>query len=644
MVDSAVVVNRRAEPEAFAMSRDIPRRTRVRTRRGWAALAAAAALGLAAAAAAPAALAADSPSAAATVPAGSGNTLRVASDTQITTFNPFTSYYDGELNIIGAIYPALMQLDKDGTAVPYLAESYTTSDDQLTWTFKIRQGLKWTDGTPITAQDAAWTFNLIMSNDTAASANGSLVKNFASVTAPDDSTLVITTKTPQANMLYLSVPISGIVIVPKHVWESRVAKIGDELNMEFPVVGYGPWILTGNVTNEYTTLSANKDYYAGAPKFDTLISQYYSSSDAAVAALQAGDLDELSGLTAAQYKALSSASGVTTYQTKASGWTAIEVNSGAATRTGKAIGTGNPALKNDKVRQAIALGIDRPTLVSKVLGGLGIAGAGYLPPGYPTFFWTPSKTESLAYDPTAAGKLLDEAGYTAGSDGMRIDPATGKGLSLTLGIHSDSSTDALIAPYLTEWMKAIGIDLKVEPMSFDTLNNNLAKGDWDLLMDGWSTGPDPTYLLSIQTCDSRPLDDGTSGSTDAFFCDPEYDALNAKQITQFDTAERVKTIGQMQSKLYAANADVILFYKNRLSAVRTDKVSGFVQGSADSDGFYPLQHGVSGWVNATPVVAAAGSSSSSMVAGLVAVVVVVLGGGGAFIWLRRRRSTAGDRE
>ena len=224
---------------------------------------------------------------------GPGTTFRVASDTQITTFNPFLSYYDGELDIIGNIYPSLMSLDEQGKPVPYLATSYKTAADNLTWTFTIKSGLKWSDGQPLTAKDAAWTFNLIMHNDVAATSNGSLVSNFKTVTAPNDTTLVITTKNPQANMLYVSIPVSGIAIVPEHIWESRVSDLKNDKNMDFPVVGYGPWILTGNVTNQYATLSANKDFFMGAPKYDTLISQYFTNSDSAVAALRSGQLDQL---------------------------------------------------------------------------------------------------------------------------------------------------------------------------------------------------------------------------------------------------------------------------------------------------------------------------------------------------------------
>jgi len=114
-------------------------------------------------------------SSAAQASSSSDTTLTVPADTQMTTFNPFLSYYDGELNVIGAIYPALTMLDNNGEPIPYLADSWTTSPDKLTWTFKIHPGLKWSDGQPLTAKDAAWTFNLIMHNATAATSNASVV-------------------------------------------------------------------------------------------------------------------------------------------------------------------------------------------------------------------------------------------------------------------------------------------------------------------------------------------------------------------------------------------------------------------------------------------------------------------------------------
>ncbi|MDA8318940.1 MAG: ABC transporter substrate-binding protein, partial [Actinomycetota bacterium] len=296
------------------------------------------------------AVAAAPPSVAASAP----TTLRVEADTSISTFNPFLAYFNGELNVLGNIYPTLTTIDQQGKPAPYLATSWSVSPNKLTWTFKIRSGLKWSDGTPLTAADAAWTFNLIMKNKVAATANGSLVANFASVTAPNATTLVITTKTPESNMLYISVPITGIPIVPEHIWASKVSSLSSFKNMSFPVVGYGPWVLTGYVPNQYTTLTANKSFFMGAPKFSKLIIQYFTNTDAAVAALRSGQLDQIDTLTATEYQSLKSVKNIQLSAQASNGWTGIELNPGAQTRSGKHFGNGNPALTDPRVRQAIA--------------------------------------------------------------------------------------------------------------------------------------------------------------------------------------------------------------------------------------------------------------------------------------------------
>src|SRR5215472_16443588 len=234
-----------------------------RPRSPWRAMAlVAGALALATAAAGAATgSAAPAAAAAASAPHSSGSTLRVEAETSFSTFNPFLAYFDADLDVLGSIYPTLTMINQNGQPAPYLATSWSVAPDKLSWTFKIRSGLKWTDGTPITARDAAWTFNLIMHNSVAATTNGALVGNFASVTAPNATTLVITTKKPEANMLYMSTPITGIPVVPEHIWAKEVPRLGSFNNMTFPVVGYGPWIATGYVPDQYATLTANRNFY-----------------------------------------------------------------------------------------------------------------------------------------------------------------------------------------------------------------------------------------------------------------------------------------------------------------------------------------------------------------------------------------------
>jgi peptide/nickel transport system substrate-binding protein len=573
--------------------------------------------------------------------ASSPTTLRVVADTSVSTFNPFLAYYNTELDVLGSIYPTLTTINEVGQPAPYLATSWSVSPDHLTWTFKIRSGLKWSDGKPITAADAAWTLNLIMTNSTAATANGSLVANFAKVTAPDPTTLVITTKQPEANMLYVSTPITGIPIVPEHIWAAQVAHLGTFKNMSFPVVGYGPWTLTGYVPNQYTTLTANKSFFMGGPKFDKLIIEYFTNTDAAVAALRSGQLDEIDNVTATEYQALHGKANMQLAPSASNGWTGIELNPGAKYRNGKPFGNGNPILQDPRVREAIALAINRKMLVQKIWNGLAVPGAGYMPPGYPQWWWTPPAGSALGYNPAKANQILNAAGYKMGPGGVRIDPKTHKPLVFRFGIHSDTTTDAEMAPYIQEWLQAIGIKLNVQAMSFSQLNAMLPKGTWDILADAWTTGPDPTYLLSIQDCNTLPLPNGSGGNTDAFFCNKEYDNLFNQQVGEFNPAQRVQTVDQMQQILYNANVDIMLWYADNLSVARTDHVKNYFFGKPNAQGLYPQQNLFLNWMLATPVDSGGGSSPAVLI--VVIVAVVVLGGLGAVYGLRRR-STAGERE
>jgi peptide/nickel transport system substrate-binding protein len=569
----------------------------------------------------------------------SGPTLRVESQTSFSTFNPFTAYFDGDLEVINEIYPFIMTTNENNQPASYLATKWGISANKLTWTFTLRSGLKWSDGKPLTAADAAWTLNLIMHNSAAGTANGALVADFAKVTAPNATTLVITTTQPEANILYT---LGTIPIVPEHIWAKDVSNLTNVRNQSTPVVGYGPWTLTGYVPNQYATLTANSNFVLGAPKFHTLIVQYFSDSDAAVAALRSGQLDAIEyNLTATQYNALKHAKDITVYPQVSSTWTAIELNPGAQTTSGKHFGNGNPALTDPRVREAIEMALNKQELVSKVWDGLAVAGSGYLPPGYPQFAWTPPASEQLSYDPAKAGQLLTSAGYPMGPNGVRIDSKTHQPLVLRLGIHSDEASDAAMAPYIVEWLKAIGIQVDVQSMSFNELNADLPKGDWDMLSDTWSDLPDPSYLLSIQTCGDLPSSLTTSGNTDAFFCNPTYDKLYAQQSTEFNTAQRVRTIDQMQQILYQNAVDVILYYPDWLSAVRTSVAKDYFYGTPNAQGFYPIPNEFINWRMATPVGGDTSSSSPALWIVIAIVVVVVLAGGGILL---RRRATAGERE
>ncbi|MEY9895478.1 peptide/nickel transport system substrate-binding protein [Catenulispora sp. MAP12-49] len=573
---------------------------------------------------------------------GSGKTLTVATTGSIDSLSPFLAQRALPTQIHRLMYDFLTNYDAtDDHAIGALAASWTTSPDKLTWTFTIRDAMLWSDGQPVTADDVAWTYNLMMTNADAASANGNFVANFAKVTSAGNQ-LVITLKQPQSTMLALDIPI-----VPKHVWASHVADIGKFNNdTQFPIVGDGPFILTGYQKDQYLTLDANPNYWRGKPAFDHLVFKFYKDADAEVEALKKGEVDFVSGLTPAQYDALKGQSGIVTNNAQGKRFYALAVNPGATTTGGQAFGDGNPALQNQQFRQALMYAIDTKTLVAKTLGGYGTVGSGYIAPIFAAYHWAPDPSSAYTYNPDKANQMLDAAGYKKGSDGMRTTP-DGKPLSLRIMGESNRSDDTQNAAYIADWLKAVGIATSTQIVDQGKLADTETAGTFDLAFDSWGENPDPDYVLSIQKCDGRPTAAGKSFAGDDFICDKNYDALYQKQITEYDPATRADDVKQMEQALYSDAYINVLYYGNVLEAYRSD-VIGSMDKQPQPNGLYWGQDGYWAFWSAKPASAAAASSSSSsntgLIAGIVIAVVVVVGGGGLVLMRRRRGATAEERE
>ncbi|HEY0448274.1 ABC transporter substrate-binding protein [Actinophytocola sp.] len=583
--------------------------------------------------------------------------LRIGVTQEIDSLNPFISITRTGTDILRTAFDYLtVYSQKDQSPEASLAESWTTSADKLTWTFKIRKGVKWSDGEPVTAKDPAFTFKKMLDDETARTANGSYVQQWASVEAPDDSTLVIKTKVPQSTMLALDIPI-----VPEHVW-SKVTDIGAE--PQFPMVGSGPYYVTEFKEAQFTKMKANPNYWRGKPKVAEVHFIYYRNSDAAVTALQSGQVDLVNRLTPTQFDALKGDPNITLNNAQNRRFNEIVINPGAATSDGKPIGNGNPALKDVKLRQAIATAIDSKTLVDKVWGGYAEEAKGYIPPVFKDFAWTPSGDVKRTFDLDKANQLLDDAGYKKGSDGIRLDKQ-GKPLNLRLLAHAEANLDETGGPFIKGWLKDIGINVTLQPVSDTQVNEDTTRGDFDLAFSGWNANPDPDYVLSLQTCNNRPNAQGEGGTPDSFLCDEKYDQLYDKQLQEFDRNKRIDLVKQMQERLYDQSTLVILGYDNALEAYRKDKFEGFPLQPAKG-GVIMNQQGYWGYLGATPKgqgpvpvygangentatggdttqAAADGGSSTGLILGIVGGVVVVLLIVG-LLFVRGRRKTAEDRE
>jgi peptide/nickel transport system substrate-binding protein len=627
---------------------DAPVRPR-RSRRHGGRVVPALALGAVLAVMAPvAALAASSsPAPTSSAATASASTLTIGVKQDVDSLNPFVGYLVSSYEIFQSVYDTLTGYSANNySPTPGLASSWSHSADGLTWTFKIRSGVKWSDGVPLTAHDVAYTFNRIMHGSAEKTNYGNYVADFKTVTAPNDTTVVVTTKKPDPSMLALQV-----YILPEHIWKNVSEKqVNTFTNTQ--MVGSGPFIMDKRVTGQFVRMKANPNYWGGAPHVSEIVFRVFNNEDAMVQALRKGDIDFADDVQADLYKSLSNDSDIKLVSGVYPGFDEIGMNTGAATTTGQPIGDGNPALKDFRVRQAINYAINRQVLVSRVLGGYGSVGTSIIPPNYSAEHYTPT-TDAYSYDPAKANQILDAAGYKKDSHGIRVDPKTGKEVSLRLAARSDSQTSQQTVQFVQSWIKAIGFKVSATVMSENALGQAIGDGDYDLFEWGWVVEPDQNYQLSTMTCAQRSAKTGksyTAGLSDSFYCNPAYDAMYNKQLTQIDPAQRDATVKAAQKLLYDQAPYAITYYYNDLEAYRTDRFTGWVPQPA-GDGALAFYYGVWSYRNIRPVsdttaagdpVSSSSSSNSATVIVLVVVVVVVVLGGGFVAF--RRRSTADDRE
>ena len=576
--------------------------------------------------------------------------------TEVDSFNPFLGYQAISYDAWSLTYDLMINYSmKDMSPQPGLATKWTTSDDGRTWTFDIRKGVKWSDGQDLTARDIAFTYNKVLSGSPWSTNWESYLKGVTSVTAPDDTHVVLKLSQPNAVLPLLPIPI-----VPEHVWKDVSDKEAKSYPAEpkggQPVVGSGPYrFVEGTAGGSTYRFEANPDYWGGAPHIDEVVFRIYKSADPMVQALIKGEIDFAEDISPLQVKALQGQQGITAHSGQGIQFEEIAFNTGSVdTKTDKPIGDPNPAVLDPKFREALGYAVDRDQLVRKVYQGAALPGSTIIPPAYTDYKWNPPPDQAFTFDLQKAGQLLDEAGYTKGSDGMRTMPDGSPIGTLRLAARSDASADTSIntMDYFKEWLADLGIKSEVVAYTSNRLTEVILDGNFDAFQWDWYVEPDPDGMLSIMTCAQR------GGSSDSWYCNKAYDALYAKQHGEGDQATREDQVKQMQQMLYQDAPYLVTVYPTTGEAVRSDKFACF-QPQPDPGGVWLLQYGVHNYINARPVaqagdcdgvasaIGATAAAESNGVstgfwvgAGVAAVALVGVGG----VVLLRRRASVGERE
>jgi peptide/nickel transport system substrate-binding protein len=487
-------------------------------------------------------------------------TLRVGIGYIWDTPNPTYGWYNYALRNL--LYDTVVEETTLAQFGPSLAESWSVSDDGLVWTFKIREGVTFHDGTPCTAEDVAWSLNWTMETDP--EVFGFYLYNFAEVEALDPTTLQVTLSSPVGNIEYL---LMYVWILPRSVWEGMTY---DEI-MEFEDIkaatGTGPYKLVEWSEGEYLILDANEDYWQGKPPFDRVIYQEYATEDSMVEALLAGEVDIIDDIPAPSVETLEADPNVQVMSMVSTVVDELIINSHEN-------GTQPASLNDPAVRLAIAHAIDKQQIVNVAFLGFAEAATTIVPTSMKD--WHNSDVEDVPFDIAEGNAVLDAAGYLdTDGDGIREDQ-DGNPLEYRMYCEPESR-NVRILEIISQGLSEIGISAAPTPMDYDSLIALYPAFDFDLIHWGWGLDPDPDFAMLIFTCDQRE----EGGWNDSGYCDDDFDQMYLQQGTTVDHEARRQLIWEMQEKLFEERPYIMLTYQTYLQAYRSDRFTGFPGDAGD---------------------------------------------------------------
>jgi peptide/nickel transport system substrate-binding protein len=566
--------------------------------------------------------------------------LKIGQEQDPVTLSPFTDQDEESFRVWAMNYDLLVNFNPDNLAPsPGIAESWDLSDDKKTVTFHLFEGLKWSDGQPITSKDVKYSYEVLGGNGILFT---SYTDNVRSIETPDDTTVVVHMKKPDTRI------IGGIFvwILPEHVWGKQTIKqLTGSYRPEMPMVGSGPYIVTEFDSNRIVRMERNPNWRGDPPAFDEVQWIKYGSGDAVERALTLGEIDLITEVEASTFDRLSKTENIKAVKSPSPSFTELAFN--LCPRDICPDAKYNPAVQDLTVRQAIGFAVDRERINQIANRGTSFAGHGLLPSYYKDFYTQPEGDLDYPYDPDRAREMLEQAGWSEGEGGVR--EKGGQRLSFDLYVRSESQENRQAARLVKEMTAPIGVEFKVQNVSADKLYDLTVREvdgkmapDFDTFIWGWGGDPyDPGLLLNLLTTNA------IGGSSDAFYSNPEYDRLYDQQSGEFDTDARRAIVKQMIDITQRDLPYLVLTVDPILQAYRTDRLAGVEQSCPKPDGDIICdQVSYAPWLNFTPPAAAAATTtqdeggSSGLLFVLIAVVVVVIALV-AYVVIRRRRA---DRE
>lgn len=477
--------------------------------------------------------------------------MNIAFTDTVGTLNPLNMNWNFiNLYATSMEFLPLVQFNSDYDVDYLIAESITSQDDR-TFTVKIRDNATWSDGEPITADDVVWTMMkftcpdvanpnfdftpFVGINDDGTSPEGA--ESVEGIQAVDDRTVQLKTKDPMSLQTLYNNVLTWFCILPKHVLQDTPDdKLLTSSWFEKPDVVSGPYFVTDYDFSHYISYMANEKYFLGAPKIQKVNFRIMDSSEI-LTGLQTGEIDmvhPLSSLPNEDRKTVEKLDGYT------SSYTDPITNEMTFFNTSK--------VTDPKVRQAIVYAIDRDTIVKQLLNGKGEVTDGFICSNSP--YYDENKTK-LSYDPDKAKQLLQEAGW----DGSQ---------TLQYYVSSNDSTAVKAAQLVQQYLGAVGVRIQINTVDFETLTGEVAgSDDEDFFSVQYTITPNDYWADEVSLINDKNGDGSWSGG----YYNEDIDSLLAKTQTTTDADELKDIYDRIDEKVIEECPVFSLYFLSNLGVV-----------------------------------------------------------------------------
>ena len=447
---------------------------------------------------------------------------------KVPSLNPLHSAYEVGL-VTSQIFASPVRMNENNEIAPYIAESWEITNGGKTYTFQIAKDANFHDGKPVTSEDLAFSFDIVKKHHRFGKQMFGPIERYE---FPDPKTLVMHLSKPHGPLLLAATTPRQLPVMPKHVYGDAEDFMRQEAHKN--PIGSGPFIISDRKTDEYISIVRNEDHFVpGLPYLDRIIYQNVQDKTAKRIGLRKNQFQLARADSVMRFSDIKQFSKIehlelTEYQGISGSAIVLEFNNR------------NEPLNNIKVRQAIAYAIDR-SHISNVLHG------GYTKPSRSPFPATNvffnDKLQGYAFDPDKANKLLDEAGYPKGDDGMRFELNL---IYIAPPFMPDFQT--LPAEFVDASLKKVGIKVKLEPLQgFAGWAKRSAAWDFDMSINWPGDKTDPAIGVSrLYVCNNIKNQAYTNTSG---YCNEKVDKIFAKAAAESNFDTRKALYAQVQDLL-----------------------------------------------------------------------------------------------